>query len=534
MLSVQKTFDDIGLMLQAGYPIIYLTTPEYNRTFQWMRNISIHQGYLFHRWDVVEGCMTHKKADDTFEVVKHREGLDDHEDLLEFIYDSLNDPEIQDQKEVFLIEDLHRYYEETKVFTLLRKLGDKLKLFDKHIVLVGPFFKMPPELEKFVTVITMPLPDRNDLSKRLKRVAQESLDAELESRFIDAALGMTDMEADLAFRLAKVKVGLDKQKAAELISREKEQIIKKSGILDFYQVNEELDKSVGGLEELKTWLRQRGRAFERKAKAFGLQEPKGMLLLGVPGCGKSLTAKCVASAWKQPLLRLDVGKVFQAEVGSSENNIRMAIATAEAVAPCILWIDEIEKGLGSTSGERDGGTNARVFSTLLTWMQEKEKPVFVVATANNISQLPPELLRKGRFDEIFFVDLPTAKERSDIFKIHLNRYGQTSITAYEKLAEKSKYFNGAEIEEVVKEAMFAAYVENQDVEQINFRHLMNAIEKIVPLSHTMSEKIQKLRAWAETRARLASSSKNEEKMEERSEEEQKRVLTKREQEDNIF
>ena len=187
-----------------------------------------------------------------------------------------------------------------------------------------------------------------------------------------------------------------------------------------------MKNNVGGLDNLKMWLKQRSKSFERKAKDFGLQEPKGIMLLGVPGCGKSLTAKCVATEWKQPLLRLDIGKVFQAEVGSSENNIRRAIATAEAVAPCVLWIDEIEKGL-NVGGERDGGTNSRVFSTILTWMQEKTKPVFVVATANDISQLPPEFLRKGRFDEIFFVDLPTKEERMEILRIHLSKNNQTSI-----------------------------------------------------------------------------------------------------------
>ena len=204
---------------------------------------------------------------------------------------------------------------------------------------------------------------------------------------MDAALGLTDTEAELAFRLANQVVGLNNKDAVQIVANEKEQIIKKSGILDYVQVNLDMKNNVGGLDNLKTWLKQRSKSFERKARDFGLQEPKGIMLLGVPGCGKSLTAKCVATEWKQPLLRLDIGKVFQAEVGSSENNIRRAIATAEAVAPCVLWIDEIEKGL-NVGGERDGGTNSRVFSTILTWMQEKTKPVFVVATANDISQLP--------------------------------------------------------------------------------------------------------------------------------------------------
>ncbi|MDR2887622.1 MAG: AAA family ATPase [Bacteroidales bacterium] len=257
----------------------------------------------------------------------------------------------------------------------------------------------------------------------------------------------------------------------------------------------------------------------------------------MPGCGKSLTAKCVATEWKQPLLRLDIGKVFQAEVGSSENNIRQAIATAEAVAPCVLWIDEIEKGLSVGGSEKDGGTNSRVFSTILTWMQEKTKPVFVVATANNISDLPPELLRKGRFDEIFFVDLPTKEERANIFKIHLAKYGQSSITDFNCLAEKSKFFNGAEIEESVKEAMFLSYVENPDNNQISLRHLETAIEQVVPLSQTMKKKIDGLREWASTRARLASKKCNDENIIETVsvEDVDKEIKkTKREREEDIF
>ncbi|MEA2041663.1 MAG: AAA family ATPase, partial [Bacteroidota bacterium] len=392
------------------------------------------------------------------------------------------------------------------------------------------------ELEKYVTVVNMPLPDKSDLEKRLGFVLGQgnSINEDLKKLLLDAAAGLTDTEADLAFRLAKEKVGLDKKEAIKIISSEKSQIIRKSGILDFYQTNDNLDTSVGGLDNLKKWLKLRSKAFERRAKDFGLKEPKGMLLLGVPGTGKSLTAKSIASEWNQPLLKLDIGKVFQAEVGSSENNIRMAIQTAEAIAPCVLWIDEIEKGLSTGGGEKDGGTNARVFSTILTWMQEKTKPVFVVATANNISNLPPELLRKGRFDEIFFIDLPTKKEREDIFEIHLKKNNQDTITNLEKLGEKSKYFNGAEIEEVVKEAMFNAYIENNEKPHIKLAHLIKASEQIVPLAVTMKTKIDGLREWASTRARPASADKEIEKIDVEKEEAERKDLTKREKEEDIF
>lgn len=538
---MEDVFNNIKDMLKANFPLLYLTTSEYSRVTQKIRSIAYSMDYQFHTWDCVDGLQTHvrNESNKLKEVTKHRNGdTKDYVDLIEYIRKQLIGNDKDETKEIFLVEDFHKYFTQEQVVVGLRKLSNELKYFNKHFILMSPFSKLPEELEKYVTVVNLPLPDRKDLKTRLNVVGKEDkINEDLEKYIIDAALGLTDTEADLAFRLAKQKVGLNSKDAVQIIANEKEQIIKKSGILDYYQVNMELEKSVGGLDNLKNWLKQRSKAFERKAKDFGLKEPKGILLLGVPGCGKSLTAKCVATEWKQPLLRLDIGKVFQAEVGSSENNIRQAIATAEAVAPCVLWIDEIEKGLSVGGGEKDGGTNSRVFSTILTWMQEKSKPVFVVATANNISDLPPELLRKGRFDEIFFVDLPTKEERKHIFKIHLNKYEQKGIADLDSLADKSRFFNGAEIEETVKEAMFLSYVENPDKQQITINHLETAISQLVPLSQTMKKKIDGLREWASTRARLASSVVNDEKLEscEKEESDTKEVKqTKREKEEDIF
>lgn len=535
---MDKTFDDIRDMLNANYPLLYLATSEYGRAMQKLRRIAFELDYSFHAWDNVDGLQTHYKTQSNRleKVEKHKVHGETkgYQELLEYI--KRDTESSSGKKEIFLVEDFHKYFSDEKVIVYLRKLTNILKAYDKHLILMSPFLKLPDELEKYVTIVNVPLPDRDDLKTRLATITtSESINPDLEKYLIDSALGMTDMEADLAFRLAKEKVGLNNKEATRIIANEKEQIIKKSGILDYYQVYEELEKSVGGLDNLKLWLKQRSKAFERKAKNFGLKEPKGILLLGVPGCGKSLTAKCVATEWKQPLLRLDIGKVFQAEVGSSENNIRLAIATAEAVAPCVLWIDEIEKGLNVGSGEKDGGTNSRVFSTILTWMQEKTKPVFVVATANNISGLPPELLRKGRFDEIFFIDLPTQEERKNIFKIHLNKYGQNSISDYNRLAELAKHFNGAEIEDAVKEAMFLSYVEDPERLQISIRHLEKAIGQIVPLVQTMKRKIDGLREWATTRARPASSERNTERLETNEKNIGTKVVqTKREKEEDIF
>lgn len=510
-------FDEVKSMLKANFPLLYLTTTEYNRVTQKLRTICFGLDIKFNTWDVVDGLMTHKK-DSSNRLI----GCDPHEasgetgdsySLFEWIRHGLIEGENDSTPEVFVMEDCHKDFAEKKYPEELRKLSGEMKKFNKHIIFIGPYTKLPVEIEKYITLLNVDLPNRDDLKIRLHYVAGKDciISPDLEKFIIDSALGLTDTEADLAFRLAKEKVGLNRKECIQIIANEKEQIIKKSGILDYIPVNMTLKDTVGGLENLKAWLLQRSKAFELKAKEFGLPEPKGILLLGVPGCGKSLTAKCIASEWKQPLLKLDIGKVFQAEVGSSENNIRQALSTAEAIAPCVLWIDEIEKGLSTSGGERDGGTNSRVFSTILTWMQEKKKPVFVVATANKINSIPPELLRKGRFDEIFFIDLPTPEERLNIFKIHLKKFNQDSISDLSEVVSKTKCFNGAEIEETVKEAMFLSYVENPDRHQIELRHLLKSADLVTPLAQTMSKEIKMLRMDATNRkARLASLKANEE------------------------
>lgn len=464
-------------------------------------------------WNCVDGLRLIDGV--TQSPVQNRDGEEiiEPEETLKYI---LNDRE--SSKDIFVLEDFNNYIEEENVKYYIRSIAEKARHTNSHAIVLSAVYKLPIELEKYVTVLNIPLPDRGDMEKTLgvvERQCKINLTLEMRNRMVDAALGMTSMEADLAFCLAAVKDDLGPN-APYTVSSEKEQIIKKSGILDYFPKNESL-KDVGGMEILKDWLFKRQKAYEKKARDFGLQEPKGLLLLGVPGCGKSLTAKSIASFWNMPLLRLDIGKVYQGLVGSSEDNIRKAIATAEAVAPCVLWIDEIEKGLNGvqSSGSTDGGVTSRIFSTILTWMQEKTSPVFVVATANNINLLPPELLRKGRFDEIFFVDLPNPKERENIFAIHLKKKGQDpSQYPIEMLGKKTEGFNGAEIEECIKEAMFAAYVEAPDNPKLLSKHLVDAISKTVPLSTTMREQIAALRNWAVTRAKNAS---NETRTEEKKE-----------------
>lgn len=494
-------------MLSAYYPVFYLNSFEYDRTKQKIDGIADllradNKKVRIYTWNCVEGLMEKTSEGSLYKG----EEYDEPEMTLKYIYKNDN----RDIKDIFILEDLSNYIEEDKIKYYIRKIAEHAKFTNTHAIILSAVYKLPTELEKYVTVLNIPLPDRTDMERTLavvERQTKKNLSVEMRNKMIDAALGMTSMEADLAFCLAAVKDSLG-ENAPYTVSAEKEQIIRKSGILDFFPKNESLN-DVGGMDVLKDWLFKRQMAYQKRARDWGLQEPKGLLLLGVPGCGKSLTAKSIASFWNMPLLRLDIGKVFQGLVGSSEDNIRKAIATAEAVAPCVLWIDEIEKGLSGvqSSGSTDGGMTSRIFSTILTWMQEKTSPVFVVATANNINQLPPELLRKGRFDEIFFVDLPSKEERKNIFTIHLNKKGQNPIKnnyPMESLANNTEGFNGAEIEECIKEAMFDAYVENPENPQLKTTHLMNAISKTVPLSTTMKEQISALRLWAKTRAKNAS------------------------------
>ncbi len=288
---------------------------------------------------------------------------------------------------------------------------------------------------------------------------------------------------------------------------EKQQIIRKSGLLEYYAATENF-AHVGGLGVLKDWLNKRAVAFTSEARAFGLPAPKGILMLGVQGCGKSLCAKAVSNQWQLPLLRFDMGRMFGSFVGSSEENVRRAIAVAESVAPAILWVDEIDKAFAGAqgSGVSDGGTTARVFGTFLTWLSEKTAPVFVVATANDISQLPPELLRKGRLDEIFFVDLPTEAERADVFRIHLARRGRDANQFdIQALVAASSDLSGAEVEQAIISALYDAF---SGQSELTTNHILTTLTQTVPLARTMEEQITGLRRWAEGRARSASIAKN--------------------------
>ncbi len=432
---------------------------------------------------------------------------------------------------VFVFFDLHHFLGSAgrpAQPSVIRSIRDAGHLFRSGetvstLIIVSPTITLPPDLEKTVTVLDFPLPDEKQLHEVLSAIIDANsgserividLDESGREQLVKASLGLTRNEAENAFARAIVRDGILDASDVSVVLEEKSQIVRKSGILEFVHNSGSID-DIGGLENLKKWLTKRNDSWLDVAADWGLPFPKGVLITGVPGCGKSLTAKCSASLWGLPLLRLDVGRVFAGLVGSSEANMRQALKMAEAVAPSILWMDEIEKGFGDSGSSGDSGTSSRVFGSFLTWMQEKEKPVFVIATANNIDKLPPEFLRKGRFDEIFFVDLPTDTERRIIWTLHLKKRLTKENTAgslikiedglVKDLSSMSEGFSGAEIEQAVIASLFDAFGERRPVVR---EDLERSIRNTVPLSITQAEKIRSIRGWASTRAVAATATED--------------------------
>lgn len=494
MLSREEVIDDLETLVRARYPLIYIVSWEEQRVIEALAEIARKRRKKLYSWSISQGMTESDHA-------PIKANLYDARTALDYIAAS-RDPA------VFVLKDFHQCINDANIIRRLRDLTGLLKTSYKTIFIISPILKLPPELEKDITVVDFPLPDLDDIEVMLEGIIKSvddnpqidvNISAEEKEQIIKAAQGLTLNEAENVFAKSLVeKYRLD----IDVILSEKEQIIRKSGMLEYYRATEAFT-DVGGMRLLKDWLTSRTMAFSKKARDFGLPQPKGIMLLGVQGCGKSLCCKAVASLWKLPLLRLDVGKIFSGIIGSSEENVRRAINVAESVAPAVLWIDELDKGFAGTQSSpfSDSGTTSRVFGTFVTWLQEKTAPVFVVATANDISNLPPELLRKGRFDEIFFVDLPSKEERKDIFNIHLRkRKRDPSNFDIDVLVDKTEGFNGAEIEQLVIDALYSAFGADRDV---TTEDLIRCAEMTVPLSMTVKEQIDKLRSWAADRCRPA-------------------------------
>lgn len=514
-------------MINAGFPYIYVPTYEEQRCQAQIidmvyKTTEIKTEREVYYWTQTDGLVKVPKEENT--PLSILNGTKDPIKALETV-------EKSDVPGIFIFKDMHVFFGSERGthadFVLVRKFRDilnSLQLGRKNVIFLSPKLVIPCEMEKEISVLDFDLPTEEEIRGLLNNLCegfgpeQMTLNDDEIQRLVKAALGLTMQEAENAFCRAIVSMrGLHKG-ALDIIHDEKNQVVKKTGVLEFVNTDLGID-DIGGLENLKNWLIKRNNTWSEQSKLYNLPAPKGLLITGVPGCGKSLTAKAMSAIWGLPLLKLDMGRIFGGIVGSSEENMRKAISTAEAVAPSILWVDEIEKGLSGVTkaaGGADGGTSTRVFGTFLTWLQEKEKPVFVIATANDISSLPPELLRKGRFDETFFVDLPTASERQKIFKVHIAKKINNSPIAHEitasdevagRLAAMTECFTGAEIEQVVISGLFEAFYKSRGLRE---EDIVKAIQETVPLAKTQSEQVESIREWAKTRAVLATAQNDRE------------------------
>lgn len=492
--------EELSILVQAQYPLIYLVTSEEERAEQAIDTIAQNskpQRRRVYVWTVTHGIVEYGQPRS---VTQHN--TVSPQPAIEWVIR-------QREPGIFIFKDLHPLMA-PDVIRWLRDAIASFKDTQKTIILMSPVLEVPIELEKEVAVIDYALPDMSELNQVLSHQVEQNRmrrpSTETREKLVRAALGLTRDEAEKVYRKAQVMAGRLTEEEVEIVLSEKQQLIRRNGILEYIEEDETLD-SVGGLEELKKWLQQRSNAFTERARTYGLPQPKGLLLLGVPGCGKSLIAKTTSRLWGLPLIRLDMGRIYDGSmVGRSEANLRNALKTVESISPAILFIDEIDKAFAGSAGsaDSDGGTSSRIFGSFLTWMQEKTSPVFVVATANRIERLPGEFLRKGRFDEIFFVDLPSPEEREDIFRIHLSKR-RREIDRFDltQLARSCDGFSGAEIEQALVTAMYEAFAQDREFTQLD---IIAAIKVTLPLSKTMSEQVTALRDWARQRARPAAAS----------------------------
>lgn len=488
----------MDVLIRARYSILYVVSWEEDRVERSLREIARKRDKQIFTWSITQGMIREGER-------RTAAATNDPLRALDFALEC-------NEAALFVLRDFDLFLDDPTIVRKLRDIARAFRASYKTLIIVSPVLKIPQHVEKDITVIDFPLPTQKELGELLDDIIRRvsgnpniriELDDEARELLINAALGLTISEAEDAFAKAVVLDGALDADDVDIVLAEKQQIIRKSGILEFFSAEEQF-AHIGGLDALKQWLAKRGKAFTEAARKFGLPQPRGVLLIGVQGCGKSLSAKAVSSLWHLPLLRLDVGSVFSGLVGSSEQNMRRAMRLSESIAPCILWLDELEKGFAGiqSSSFSDAGTTARVFGSFITWLQEKTAPVFVIATANDIGSLPPELMRKGRFDEIFFIDLPSCSEREEIFRIHLARRGRDP-EAFDlaAIAEASAGFSGSEIEQVVISALYDAFDEGRELRN---EDLLNNIANTVPMSATRREDIDALREWARTRARPAS------------------------------
>lgn len=476
--------EEILSYYNSKYPFVYVITFEEDRVFSVLSEISSELKIPLEVWSASSKNNKFVKEEPVFSILSLFEQL-----------------ATENQKRILLLKDFHIFISHPVVMRMMRDIVHILAGKGSVVIITSPVFEMPSEISKDVAVIDLPLPSFSELREVFNRVLVERATVfpeEFVETIIRASRGLTLMEAYRVFNRALSKGGDYKLDDIDIVVEEKRKIIRKYDMLDYIEPEDGIG-DVGGLFELKKWLIEREKAFSDEARKFGLPAPKGLLLLGVQGCGKSLMARAIANMWKLPLLRLDMASLYTSS-STPEEALRTAIKVASSLEPIVLWIDEIEKGLSGVKDEKESSTS-RSFGMFITWMQEKKEAVFVVATANNVSNLPPELLRKGRFDEIFFIDLPDNHEREEIFKIHLRKRGRDpekyNLSYFVNLTE---HFSGAEIEQVIIAALFKAFSAGRELTD---RDIEISIKETVPLYETYEENIKALRDWASTRTRFA-------------------------------
>ena len=506
---------EIEKMIRANYNVVVVMTSEEGRAMSLLKRVCESKlvknpkeknkelGRLFVTWDLADG-FKQMSPEGTF----HGDGVSPNPDA----GNALKVIEKFQGAGVFLLKDFHEFWENPMTKRKLRNLAQSLDT-GKCIIITSPGKKLPDELKDEVGVIDLPMPREAELNEVLDNLTKTvnikvELDEEQKRRFLQAALGLTSQQAlRVLTKAAVVSKATINESHIKIITEEKRQVIRQSEALEFFPATETME-DIGGLEQLKEWLQTRQNAFSEEAREFQLPSPKGLALIGIPGTGKSLTAKAIGAIWRLPLLKMDVGALFGGIVGESEERTRRALAVAETVAPCILWIDELEKAF--SQGGLDGGTSARVFGSILTWMQDKTAPVFIVATANNVSALPPEMLRKGRFDEVFFLDLPTEEERKQIFEVQLQKV-KRPLHAYtlEELAKASEFFVGAEIENAIVDALWEAFRDGQRA--MTTEDIVRSLKKLIPLSRSQRESVANLRSWLKEGRAISASYADKEK-----------------------
>lgn len=478
--------------IDAGFPIIYINTFEEDKVDSLIPEIS--SGKEVYEWNETNGYIDFETKAPLQEDCS-----------LERMLDQLKTPDLLDRK-ILIFKDITSYLDEPRIVSKIKGLARMINQgVDATVIIVSSVLAIPKDIEKYVTILEMDYLNTDEIKKIIRGFVKENLTQQVEENLIEefalAFKGLTEFEILNLLALSYADDGDLTRKDLRLIFDQKQQMIKKAGILEMIPLKETID-DIGGLENLKAWFIKKAKVYKNmnNAKKYGVDMPKGVLIAGVPGCGKSLNAKAAANLFEVPLLRLDMGRLMGKYVGESEGNLRSAIALAEAISPCVLWIDELEKAFAGIGGSGGGAeVTTRLFGNFLTWMQEKESPTFVVATANDITQLPPELLRKGRFDEIFYVGLPNKEEREKIFNIHIKKRRPQDLKniRVKELVSITEGFSGADIEGVVKDAIESAFAE--DKVSIQTADVVDAIKDTHSLSEIMKDALEKMTKEYENR-----------------------------------